>query len=75
MVSDQRKMSPVYMRALCFGSYKRGPFALFAGRNNLRNYDIKAILLMINPLRKLCVKNVTFGAICSSNSAPLIECG
>ena len=35
----------------CFGVYRRGPFALFAGINKPQNYIVKAILLMINPLK------------------------
>ncbi len=41
--------------AFCFGLYRRGPFALFADINNPKNYDVKTILLMINPFRILCV--------------------
>ena len=35
----------------CFGFYERGPFALFADINEPQNYDVKAILLMINPMK------------------------
>ncbi len=52
---DKFTFKIVWKARFCFGSYRRGPFALFAGINNPRNYDIKAILLMINPFRKLCV--------------------
>ena len=38
-----------------FWSYDRGPFALFADKYEPLNYVVKAILLMINPMKYICV--------------------
>ena len=38
-----------------FWSYDRGPFALFVDKYEPLNYVVKAILLMINPMKYMCV--------------------
>ncbi len=42
-------------QCLLFWSYDRGPFALFADKYEPLNYVVKAILLMINPMKYICV--------------------